>query len=136
MHVSPLMAQRRQTSRLLLLIVTLTATFALLAGCNLPGMGSDSDEGAATEAAAADGTSTGEPEIVMAPTDESFNGLPVGFTDEGWPFRGNPSAPVTMYEFSDYQCPFCNRYFVQTEPAINETYVQSGQLRVVFRDLP
>ncbi|NJN84572.1 MAG: thioredoxin domain-containing protein [Caldilineaceae bacterium] len=41
-----------------------------------------------------------------------------------------------MYEFSDLQCPFCQRYFIQTEPAINENYVRNGDLRVVFRDLP
>jgi protein-disulfide isomerase len=67
---------------------------------------------------------------------ETYRDVPVGFTDEGFPFRGHPDAPVTMYEYSDFQCPFCNRYFVQTEPAINEAYVRDGTLKVIFRDFP
>ncbi|MFN8440767.1 MAG: thioredoxin domain-containing protein [Caldilineaceae bacterium] len=67
---------------------------------------------------------------------ESYNGVPVGFTAEGYPFRGSPDAPVIVYEYSDFQCPFCSRYFVQTEPAINESFVRLNKLRVVFRDFP
>lgn len=67
---------------------------------------------------------------------ESYQGIPVGFTAEGYPFRGSPDAPITMYEYSDYQCPFCSRHFVQTEPALDANYVRNGQLRVVFRDFP
>ena len=65
-----------------------------------------------------------------------WDGIPVGFTAEGYAFRGEPDAPVTMVEFSDFECPFCARYFVQTEPAINDAYVRTGQLRVVFREFP
>ncbi|MBX3014323.1 MAG: thioredoxin domain-containing protein [Caldilineaceae bacterium] len=67
---------------------------------------------------------------------ETYKGIEVGFTAEGYPYRGSPDAPITMHEYSDYQCPFCNRYFVQTEPALDESYVRSGQVRVVFHDLP
>lgn len=70
------------------------------------------------------------------PSDESYKEIPVGFTTEGFPYRGSPDAPIVIYEFSDYQCPFCSRYFVQTEPAINESFVRTGQVRVVFRDFP
>jgi protein-disulfide isomerase len=62
--------------------------------------------------------------------------MQVGFTAEGYPFRGDPNAPITMIEYSDFECPFCARYFVQTEPAINENYVRTGKVRVVFRDFP
>jgi protein-disulfide isomerase len=74
--------------------------------------------------------------VISAEPTESYKGIPVGFTDDGYPYRGEPDAPITMFEFSDYQCPFCNRYFVQTEPALDEAYVRSGQVRVVFRDYP
>ncbi len=70
------------------------------------------------------------------PSDETYKGLPVGFTEDGLPYRGDPDAPVVMIEYSDYACPFCNRYFVQTEPALDESYVRTGQVRVVFHDLP
>ena len=74
--------------------------------------------------------------LVLSGDEESYNGIPVGFTEEGFPYRGSLDAPITMYEYSDYQCPFCSRYFIQTEPAINEQYVRDGTLRVVFRDFP
>ena len=72
---------------------------------------------------------------VPIPT-ETHNGIPVGFTPEGYPFRGDPNAPVTILEYSDFQCPFCARHAVQTEPAINDAYVRDGQVRVIFRDFP
>ncbi len=72
---------------------------------------------------------------VPAPTG-TYKDLPVGFTAEGYPYRGSPDAPITIYEYSDYQCPFCSRYFVQTEPVIDESYVRTGKVRVVFRDMP
>jgi len=91
--------------------------------------------GAAVDAAApaADGLA-----LVGAavPGDETYKGLPVGFTEDGFPYRGEPDAPIVMLEYSDYGCPFCNRHFVQTEPALDESYVRSGLVRVVFHDLP
>lgn len=67
---------------------------------------------------------------------ETYKGISVGFTADGYAYRGSPDAPITIYEYSDFQCPFCNRYFIQTEPALDESYVRNGQVRVVFRDFP
>jgi protein-disulfide isomerase len=91
----------------------------------------------ASEAAAASPAASAA-ELVGAPlpSDETYKGLPVGFTEDGLPYRGDPNAPIVMIEYSDYQCPFCNRYFVQTEPALDEAYVRDGRVRVVFFDLP
>lgn len=66
----------------------------------------------------------------------TLDGIPVGFTADGYPYRGNPDAPITVYEYSDFQCPFCARHFVQTEPSIKESYITTGQVRFVFRDFP
>ena len=66
----------------------------------------------------------------------TYKDMPVGFTADGLPFRGALDAPLVMHEYSDYHCPFCARHFVQTEPAINESYVQQGMLAVVFHDFP
>jgi protein-disulfide isomerase len=50
--------------------------------------------------------------------------------------KGDPNAPVTIIEFSDYECPFCGKYFEQTYPQIKEEYVDTGKVRLVFRDFP
>ncbi len=52
------------------------------------------------------------------------------------PFKGNEDAPVTIVEFSDFQCPFCGRFYEQTLPAIIENYVDTGKVKFVYRDLP
>lgn len=70
------------------------------------------------------------------PSDETHKGLPVGFTEDGFLYRGDPDAPIVLIEYSDFACPFCNRHFVQTEPAVDESYVRTGQVRVVFHDFP
>lgn len=52
------------------------------------------------------------------------------------PVLGNPSAKVTMVEFSDYQCPFCGRFYTQTEGQIKKEYVDSGKIKFYYRDFP
>jgi protein-disulfide isomerase len=47
---------------------------------------------------------------------------------------GNANAPVTLIEFSDYECPFCQRHFKQVYPSIKKDYVDTGKVKVVFRD--
>lgn len=52
------------------------------------------------------------------------------------PALGRPDAPVTLVEFSDYQCPFCQRFFATTLPALKKDYIDTGKVRYVFRDFP
>jgi len=52
------------------------------------------------------------------------------------PVKGNPDAPVTIVEFSDFQCPFCSRFFDQTLPLIEENYINTGKVKLVYKDLP
>jgi protein-disulfide isomerase len=49
---------------------------------------------------------------------------------------GKEDAPVTIIEFSDYQCPFCGRHFTQTYPQLKKDYVDTGKIKIVFRDFP
>lgn len=55
---------------------------------------------------------------------------------QGSPYLGDPSAPITIIDFSDFQCHLCARYVKNTEPLINETYIQTGQVALVFKHLP
>jgi protein-disulfide isomerase len=41
-----------------------------------------------------------------------------------------------VIEFSDYQCPFCQRFFANTLPALKRDYIDTGKVRYVFRDFP
>ncbi len=52
------------------------------------------------------------------------------------PVLGDPDAPVTLIEFSDFQCPFCRRFYETTLPQIKENYVATGKVKLVFRDFP
>ncbi len=52
------------------------------------------------------------------------------------PIRGDPDAPITIVEFSDFQCPFCARFHVQTLPLIIEEYIAEGKVNLVYRDFP
>jgi protein-disulfide isomerase len=52
------------------------------------------------------------------------------------PILGRRDAPVTLVEFSDYQCPFCQRFFRNTLPALKSAYIDTGKVRYVFRDYP
>ncbi len=50
--------------------------------------------------------------------------------------RGRPDAPVTIVEFTDYQCPFCKRFEAETWPQLKRNYVDTGKVRFIVRDLP
>jgi protein-disulfide isomerase len=63
-------------------------------------------------------------------------GLPVGFTEDGHPFRGDPSAPIVIQEYSDYQCPYCARFYVQTLPSLLENQIASGDAVLIYYDFP
>jgi len=52
------------------------------------------------------------------------------------PIRGDPNAPITIIEFSDFQCPFCARFHVQTLPSLLEEYIDTGKVKLVYRDFP
>ena len=52
------------------------------------------------------------------------------------PVLGDANALITIVEFSDYECPFCQQAFLQTYPLIKSNYINSGQVKIVFRDFP
>jgi protein-disulfide isomerase len=50
--------------------------------------------------------------------------------------RGSPNAPVTIFEMSDFQCPWCARFAIETLPALEREYVATGKARLVFVNFP
>jgi protein-disulfide isomerase len=52
------------------------------------------------------------------------------------PILGSPDAPVTMIEYSEYLCPFCRRFALETMPQIEKEYIDTGKVKLVFRDFP
>ena len=50
--------------------------------------------------------------------------------------KGNKNAPVTIVEFSDYECPFCAKFYSETLPQIQEKYIKTGKVKFVYKDLP
>jgi protein-disulfide isomerase len=49
---------------------------------------------------------------------------------------GSPTAPVTIIEFTDLQCPYCARFALDTWPVLRARYVETGRVHFVSRDLP
>lgn len=50
--------------------------------------------------------------------------------------KGDDKAPVTIVEFSDFECPFCAKFYRETLPKITEEYINTGKVKLVYRDLP
>jgi len=61
---------------------------------------------------------------------------PIKISADNDPIIGDPNAPITIIEFSDFQCPFCARFNTQTLPAILDEYIEQGKVKLVFRDFP
>ncbi len=54
----------------------------------------------------------------------------------GQPSLGSPNAPLTLVEFTDFQCPFCARFHNETFPLLRKAYVEPGRVRYVTMDFP
>jgi protein-disulfide isomerase len=78
--------------------------------------------------------------VFSSPSSETVN-LDMGRTHGtistamGSPILGNPSAPITIVEFGDYQCEKCYEWFHNTKPAITTEYIETGKVNLVFVDL-
>ena len=62
--------------------------------------------------------------------------VPMKISTDDDPVIGDADAPITIIEFSDFQCPFCARFHTQTLPLIIEEYIEPGKVKLVFRDFP
>lgn len=50
--------------------------------------------------------------------------------------RGDPNAPITLLEYSDFTCGFCEKFFHETFPQLLSEYIETGKVRFVYRDFP
>jgi protein-disulfide isomerase len=50
--------------------------------------------------------------------------------------RGRADAPITIYEMSDFQCPYCRQFALETMPALAREYIQPGKVRLIYINLP
>lgn len=87
---------------------------------------------AANTQVAAQGTAPDQ----QAPQAPSEDTGPVKVSIDDDPMMGDKSAPLTMIDFSDYECPFCKRYFDETFAQIKKDYIDTGKIKYVYRDLP
>jgi protein-disulfide isomerase len=74
----------------------------------------------------------------QAPTAPSAPPKPETLTVKGSAIYalGKSDAPLTLVEFTDYQCPFCARFETTTFPEIKKNYIDTGKVRFILRDLP
>lgn len=49
---------------------------------------------------------------------------------------GRIDAPIVMMEYTDYQCPFCSRFYTGTYPELKKQYIETGKMRFIARDFP
>ena len=52
------------------------------------------------------------------------------------PVMGDPNAPITILEWGDYQCTFCYKFHQNTLNVINEEFIETGKVKMIFKDYP
>ncbi|MHA7733958.1 DsbA family protein [Nitrosopumilus sp. S6] len=75
----------------------------------------------------------------MENTDTDSSVSPLSFSNlitSDTPLKGDPSAPITLIEFGDFQCPNCGRFARDTSPQIESSYVESGKVSMAFKHFP
>ena len=80
-----------------------------------------------------------EPELVIENPIKTQDVIPPSvisstFMENGSPILGDPNAPITLVEFGDYQCHFCNVHFHNTEHDLLVNYIQTGKVKMIFKD--
>ena len=76
--------------------------------------------------------------LVLYPESENNSEklTPSKLTENGSPVLGDKNAPITVLEWGDYQCTFCYKFHQNTLDVINEDFIKTGKVKLVFRDFP
>ena len=61
---------------------------------------------------------------------------PAKLIENGSPVMGSHNAPITILEWGDYQCTFCYKFHQNTLDIINEDFIKTGKVKIVFKDFP
>ena len=72
--------------------------------------------------------------LVASQANAQQRGVFIGVDDD--PVLGSPDAKVLMIEFGDYQCPTCRMFWKDIEPRLKKEYIDTGKVKLVFRDFP
>ena len=112
-------------------LVVLAFAVGVLVGFVAWGRGSSSAV-AVNPQAAAGNVAQGGADVIASPAPPQY--VRYDIPTEGYPSLGPADAPITIVEFSDYQCPFCSRFHDETYQALLDAY--PGQIRFVYRNLP
>lgn len=113
-------------------LVAVVAIAAFFAGSYFSNLDSD----VVTQSELNDAISKLESKIESVQQVPSQPSQPLKISLDDDPIRGDPNAPITIVEFSDFQCPFCARFHVQTLPLLLEEYIDTGKVNLVYRDFP
>lgn len=123
-------------NKILAALVMLAVAFSFFAGFFIGGGGKVSATGNSIP------TTVQEQLPAQAPSqqqDERLNNIgpgrrQVSLDDD--PQLGNTNAKVTVIEFSDFECPFCGRFFQQSIGPLKAEYIDTGKVKFVYRDFP
>ncbi len=80
-----------------------------------------------------DGYGSGSP---SGSTGSANTGAPAEVDIVNEPTEGNPDAPVTIVEFSDYECPFCGKWYSESYALLKADYIDTGKVKFVYKDFP
>ena len=72
--------------------------------------------------------------LIASPAFAQQRGVFIGVDDD--PMLGSPDAKVLIIEFGDYQCPSCRMFWKDIEPRLKKEYIDTGKVKLVFRDFP
>lgn len=94
--------------------------------------GSGLSFGSGTDTPTAQAPTGAAPEAVTQLTDDQWKDVLKNPSAQ----QGNKNAKVTMVEYTDYQCPFCSRYYTDTYGQVKKNFVDTNKVNYIVRDLP
>ena len=73
---------------------------------------------------------------IMSELEDSEPGILFQVSKDNDPVLGDPNAPISIIEFSNYQCKFCARFNSDTLPMLKSEYIETGKVNLIPRDFP